>query len=115
MRDLVWVGSSREDLKAFPVSVQQTMGYALYLAQCGEKHRDAKPLKGFGRAGVLEAVVDFDGDTYRTMYTVRLKDAVYVLHAFQKKSRQGSAMSRHEMELIVRRLQWAEEASNERL
>jgi phage-related protein len=80
-----------------------------------EKHFDAKPLKGFGGAGVLEVVVDFDGDTFRAMYTVRLKDAVYVLHAFQKKSRRGSDMSKQDMELIIRRLKWAEQESAIRL
>lgn len=83
-------------------------GYALYLAQTGGKHPDAKPLKGFTGAGVLEVVEDFDGDTYRTVYTVRLSDAVYVLHAFQKKSKRGAATPRREIDLIWARLRQAQ-------
>src|SRR5947209_2323462 len=65
------------------------MGYALHHAQIGEKHQDAKPLKGFGGAGVLEVVEDDDGSTYRAVYTVKFSGVVYVLHAFQKKSKSG--------------------------
>jgi phage-related protein len=82
-RPLQWVGSSRADLKAFPDAVQDHVGFALYQAQAGLKHRDAKLLKGLG-SGVLEVVSRHDGDTYRAVYTVRFKAAVYVLHAFQK-------------------------------
>ena len=86
------------------------MGYALYLAQCGDKHLDAKPLRGFGGgAGVLEVVADHDGDTYRAVYTVRFADAVYVLHAFQKKSKRGIATPKREIERIRQRLQQAQE------
>jgi phage-related protein len=84
------------------------VGYALYAAQQGGKHRDAKPLKGFGGAGVLEIVSDFDGDTFRAVYTVRLAGSVYVLHAFQKKSRSGRVTSRADMALIASRLREAE-------
>jgi phage-related protein len=84
------------------------MGYALFLAQQGDKHRDAKPLKGFGGAGVLEIVSNQRGDTFRAMYTVRFDDAVYVLHAFQKKSISGVATSKADIELIARRLREAE-------
>lgn len=99
-KDLVWIGSSLKELRDFPDDVQRTMGYALFLAQAGGKHPDAKPLRGFHGAGVLEVVDDFDGDTFRTVYTVRLEDAVYVLHAFQKKSKRGIATPKHEMDLI---------------
>lgn len=85
------------------------MGYALYLAQVGDKHPDAKPLKGFGGAGVVEAIDDFASDTYRAVYTVRFSNAVYVLHAFQKKSRHGIATPKYEMETIRARLRRAEE------
>jgi phage-related protein len=85
LKPVVWVGSSREDLKQFPSEVQDVMGFALYLAQLGEKHPNAKPLKGFGGAGVLEAVDDFQGDTYRAVYTVRLPSRVYVLQPFKRK------------------------------
>ena len=106
LKPLVWVGSSKRDFTGFPDPVQDVFGYALYLAQSGGKHW-AKPLKGFGGAGVLEVVEDHDGDTYRTVYTVRFDTAVYVLHAFQKKSTRGIATPRHEMEMIEDRLRWA--------
>lgn len=104
----VWVGSSREDLKAFPRDVQRVVGYAIRAAEEGGKHPDAKPLKGFRGASVLEIVEDHDGDTYRAVYTVRFSDAVYVLHAFQKKSRTGIATPKHELDLVRARLAQAE-------
>ena len=85
------------------------MGYALYLAQVGGKHLDAKPLKGFGGAGVLEVVEDFAGDTYRAVYTVKLAGVVYALHAFQKKAKRGIETPRQELETVRRRLRRAEE------
>ena len=85
------------------------IGYALYLAQCGEKHPLAKPLKGFKRAGVIEVVENFDGDTYRAVYTVKLAGVVYVLHAFQKKSKKGIATPKQDIELIEARLKRAKE------
>ena len=93
---------------AFPELVQQRMGYALYLAQIGDKHESVKPLKGFGGAGVLEVVEDHAGDTYRAVYTVRFTDVVYVPHAFEKKSKRGRATPKAEIDLIKRRLQAAE-------
>jgi phage-related protein len=84
------------------------MGYALYVAQCGLKHEDAKPLKGFGGAGVLEIVQYFDGNSYRAVYTVRFVERVYALHAFQKKSKRGIATSRADIDLINARLRRAE-------
>lgn len=107
--NLQWVGSSREDLKEFPDDVREEMGYALYLAQCGEKSSDAKPMKGFLGAGVLEIVKNFNTDTYRAIYTVRFKGTVYVLHAFQKKSKSGIATPKKDIDLIQRRLKAAEE------
>lgn len=106
LRPLEWVGSSKADLKAFPAEVQGHVGFALYQAQTGLKHRDAKPLKGLG-AGVLEVVSHDDGNTYRSVYTVRFTAAVYVLHAFQKKSKKGISTPRQEIELIKRRLKAA--------
>jgi phage-related protein len=85
------------------------MGYGLYLAQTGGKHPDAKPLKGFGGAGVLEVVDDWDGDTYRAVYTVKLAGSVYVLHAFQKKATKGIATPKRDLDLIRNRLRQAEE------
>jgi len=84
------------------------MGYALYVAQLGDKHRNAKPLRGFGGAGVLEIVSDHEGDTFRCIYTVRIAGAVYVLHAFQKKSKSGRETPKTEIDLIKRRLRDAE-------
>lgn len=83
----MWIGSSRDDLKEFPAEVRHEIGFALYRAQEGAKHPNAKPLQGFGGAGVLEVVEDFDGDTYRAVYTVKLASAYLRLHAFQKKSK----------------------------
>jgi len=107
-KPLFWVGSSRHDLREFPEDVKDSMGYALHLAQIGTKHPQAKPLKGFGGAGVLEVVEDHAGDTYRAVYTVRLEGAVYVLHAFQKKSKSGIKTPRKELDLVRDRLRRAE-------
>jgi len=104
LKPVIWVGSSREDLREFPDPVQDHMGYALYIAQRGEKHATAKVLSGFGGAGVLEVVKDFRGDTFRAVYTLRFAGAVFVLHAFQKKSKSGRETPRRDMELTRRRL-----------
>ena len=109
LKTLAWIGSSQKDLKSFPEGVRKDVGYALYLAQTGDKHEAAKVLKGFGGAGVLEVVDDHDGNTFRAVYTVRFEDAVYVLHAFQKKSRKGAATPKKDIDLIRRRLQLAEQ------
>jgi phage-related protein len=103
-----WIGSSRVDLREFPDEARRNVGFALSFAQIGEKHPVAKPLKGFSGAGVLEIVEDHRGDTYRAVYTVRFARAVYVLHAFKKKSKAGIKTPRHEIELIGRRLKAAE-------
>src|SRR5882724_5718061 len=105
---LEFVGSSREDLSDFPNDVKRCIGLALRTAQKGGKHPDAKPLKGFKGAGVLEIISDFDGDTFRAVYTVRLRGIIYVLHAFQKKSRQGIKTPLNEIEKIRSRLKDAE-------
>jgi phage-related protein len=110
-KPLVWIGSSYKDFCDLPQEARSHMGYALYVAQRGGKHRDAKPLKGFGGAGVLEIVSGQRGDTFRTMYTVRFADAVYVLHAFQKKSKSGRETPRAEIELVEKRLRDAEKLS----
>jgi phage-related protein len=109
LKPVVWVGSSLMDLRAFPEPVQDHMGYALYVAQRGGKHRDTKTLRGFGGAGVVEVIKDFRGDTFRAVYTVRHAEAVYVLHAFQKKSKTGRETPRRDMELIEQRLREAEQ------
>ena len=102
------------DLRAFPEEVRHVVGFALYVAQTGGKHVCSKPLRGFGGAGVLEVVADHAGDTYRAVYTVRFGDAVYVLHAFQKKSKRGIATPAREIELVRRRLAEAERLHRQR-
>ena len=113
MQPVRLVGSSLDDLKALPEQTQKDIGFALYEAQLGGKSFQAKPLKGFKGAGVLEIVEDFDGDTFRAVYSVRLPDAIYVLHVFQKKSKRGIATSKAELDLIKSRLKLAEQSSKE--
>jgi len=113
-KELVWVASSLKDLRAFPEDVRQVMGFALYLAQTGGKHVAAKPLRGYRGAGVLEVVDVHDGDTYRTVYTVRFSDVIYVLHAFQKKSKRGIATPKHDIDLVNSRLELAREIHERR-
>jgi len=108
-KPLFWMSSSRRDLKDFPDQVQDLMGAALLDAQHGDKHPDAKPLSGFGGASVLEVVADDKSGTYRGVYTVRFSEAVYVLHAFQKKSKSGIATTKLDMDLIRMRLKMAEQ------
>jgi phage-related protein len=106
IKPVVWTGDSLRVLKTFPSGVQDEIGYALYLAQRGEKHVAAKPLKGLG-PGVLEVVSDHRGDTFRAVYTVRLAGRVYVLHAFQKKSKRGISTPQAAIDLIRQRLKLA--------
>jgi phage-related protein len=114
LKPLIWVGSSRKDLLAFPEPVQDRVGYALYVAQRGGKHPDTKTLTGFGGAGVVEVVTDYRGDTFRAVYTLRYAGAVYVLHAFQKKSKTGRETPRRDIEMIEKRLREAERIAKER-
>jgi phage-related protein len=107
LRRLRWVGNSRKDFGEFPSEVKSEMGYALYEAQSGKSHKNAKVLKGMGDAGVLEIVEDFRGDTFRAVYTVRFSSAVYVLYAFQKKSVKGIATPKLEIDIIQNRLRIA--------
>lgn len=104
VRPLIWVGSSRKDLRGFPRQVRRDFGQALYTAQQGETDPAAKPLRGFGGRSVVEIVSDYRGDTWRAVYTVRYADAIYVLHAFQKKSKRGAATPKMDIDLIRRRL-----------
>jgi phage-related protein len=108
-KPLRWVGTCKDDVSGFPKNVRQRIGGALWEAQIGRKAAFARPLKGFGGAGVLEIVDDFDGDTFRDVYTVRFPLAVYVLHAFQKKSKRGIATPKMHLETIDRRLKRARE------
>lgn len=107
-RPLLWVASAKKDLVDCPKDVQAEFGHALYLAQIGIKHANAKPLKGFGGSAVLEVVEDHSSGTYRAVYTVRFADAIYVLHVFQKKSKHGAATPQSDIVLIRSRLQLVE-------
>jgi phage-related protein len=102
-KPLYWEGSSKKDFKGFPVPVRKDLGVALFVVQLGGTPESAKPWKGLG-AGVYELVDDHRGDTFRAVYTVRLGDAVHVLHAFQKKSKSGIATPRPDVELIEKRM-----------
>lgn len=106
-RPLEWVGSTKADIKRFPEAVREVVGYALFQAQVGLKHQSAKPLKGLA-GSVLEVISRHDGDTFRAVYTVRFRTAVYVLHVFQKKAKRGIATGESEIDLIERRLRAAE-------
>jgi len=107
-RPLEWIGSSYKDLVSLPEEVRRLFGFALSLAQAGDKHDSAKVLKGFGSAGVLEVVEDDEAGTYRAVYTVKFAEAVFVLHCFQKKSKRGIATPKEDMDIIHARLKIAE-------
>src|SRR5437867_13226133 len=113
LRPLLWMASSKRDYREFPPRVQDTLGFELFLAQTGQHPPSAKPLKGLG-GGTVELVEDFDGDTYRAVYTVRFIEAVYVLHAFKKKSKRGIKTPHADIDLIKRRLKDAEHDHAER-
>ena len=110
----LFVGASRRELQALPAQVRSEAGHALYEAQCGGMPLSAKPLKGFGGRGIVEIIENIDGNAYRVVYTVRFAEAVYVLRAFQKKSKKGLATPKMEIELIRARLRTAEQYHRER-
>ena len=112
-KPLEWIGSSHRDLMELPTDVRRFFGYALSLAQAGDQHDSAKVLHGFGSAGVLEVVEDDAGGTYRAVYTVKFKEAVIVLHCFQKKSKRGIATPKADMDIIRTRLKVAEALAQE--
>ena len=107
-KPITWVGTSKKDLQKFPEDVKQIMGYAIYLAQKGDKHQDAKPLKGFGGTKTLEVVESYKGDTYRAVYSIKFEGIVYVIQCFQKKSKKGIATPKPDIDLIRQRLKDAE-------
>ena len=111
---VIWIASSREALRSFPEQVKDAVGYALYLALIGGKDEAARPLRGFGGAGVVEVIKDFAGDTYRAVYTVTFAGFVYVLHCFQKKSKRGAETPRRDLGLIQPRLSLTERDSEAR-
>ena len=112
VKQVIWVGSSLENLKSFPDAVKDSAGYALHLIQQGKTPKSAKPLKGF-KPKVMEIVTDYNTDTYRSIYSVKIDDLVYVLHCFQKKSKTGIKTPKNELELIKQRLKEAEILSKE--
>ena len=112
-KPLEWIGSSHKDLMALPPDVRRFFGYALSLAQAGDQHEAAKVLKGFGGAGVLEVVENDAGGTYRSVYTVKFEEAVFVLHCFKKKSKRGIATPKEDMDIIRARLNVAEALAKE--
>lgn len=112
-KPLFWIGSSKKDLMTLPIGVRKFFGHALNFAQNGERHDAVKVLKGFGSAGVLEVVEDDADGTYRAIYTIKFKEAVFVLHCFQKKSKSGTATPKRDMEIIHARLKLAEALAKE--
>ena len=112
-KPLAWVGSSKQDFLAFPEPVKHEMGNALGVAQFGGRHPSAKSWKGQG-SGVFELVEVHFGGAYRAVYTVKFREVVYVLHAFQKKSPSGIRTSRRDIELIGQRLRTAQRDYEER-
>lgn len=107
-KPLVWVASSKKDLQDFPDEVKRTMGFGLHEAQISKKPDNAKPLKGFGGADIIEIIDEDVSGTYRTVYTVKFGDAIFVLHAFQKKSKQGIKTPERDIKLIENRLKQAQ-------
>jgi len=114
LNPVVWMGSSREQLRAFPEDVRRDIGQALYTAQQGETDPAAKPLKGFKGASVMEIVDRHASDTYRAVYTAQFPGSIYVLHVFQKKSKRGIATPQKEIELVRHRLTAAQRHYQER-
>lgn len=113
MKPIIWIASSKDDLIALPKKVKDEIGHALYQSQKGGKSDKAKPFKGFGSAAVLEIVENDSGGTYRAVYTVKFKDAIVVLHVFQKKSKKGIATPKQEVDLIKSRFKLAESKYSE--
>lgn len=113
MKDLIWVGSALKDLKLFPSEVRDEVGFTLHQVQEGKTPRNVKPLKGL-TPGVIEIVSNFDTDTYRTVYAIKLDDSIYVLHSFQKKSKSGIKTPKKELDLIEQRLKMAKLISESR-
>ncbi|MDE0088243.1 MAG: type II toxin-antitoxin system RelE/ParE family toxin [Candidatus Poribacteria bacterium] len=108
MKEVVWVGDSRERLRRFPKEARQTIGKALQYAQLGDKHPTAKPMQGLG-TGVLQIVARLSTNAYRAVYTVSIRERVYVLHCFEKKSTRGIRTPKREIDLIKQRLKRAKE------
>jgi len=108
VKQVIFLGASDDEIRKFPQEVREEIGFSLYVAQCGDKAINAVALTGFGSSMVPEIIVDHMGDTYRSVYTVRFKEAVYVLHAFKKKSKNGRSTPKPEMDLVRQRLKTAQ-------
>ncbi len=110
LKPVCWVGSARDDLREFPAAVQRFCGQAILVAQAGGKASDAKPLKGFGGASVIEIVCRHEGNAFRVVYTTMYPDSICILHVFQKKSRSGFKTSLADIKAVKRRLKEVEDA-----
>lgn len=108
LREVIFLVSAKKALQTFPQDVKRDIGFTLYQVQQGKKPTNAKPLKGFTGAGVLEIIEDYNSDTYRAVYTVKFPQVIYVLHCFQKKSKQGIKTPKQDIDLIKQRLKSAE-------
>ena len=106
LKPVDWLGDSLKVLRTYPTDVQSDVGHSLYLVQAGLTPQNAKPLSGIA-SGAFEIVTRFDGDTFRTVYAVKIGDKVYVLHVFQKKSKSGVKTPQHDVDVIVSRLKEA--------
>ena len=115
MQELIWVGQSKKDLMDLPEDVRRVIGYGLYIAQNGDMPENAKILKGFGGAGVIEIIDSDSAGTYRAVYTIKMMNMIFVLHVFQKKSKHGIKTPKQDIDLIHSRLKLAEEIYKERL
>lgn len=113
LKPIIWIASTKDDLIFLPEIVKDEIGYALHQAQKGEKSHKAKPLRGFGSASVLEIVEIDDRGTYRAVYTIKFKEAIVVLHVFQKKSKRGIETPKQDIDLIKHRIRLAEQKYNE--
>jgi phage-related protein len=112
-KTLLWIGSSKKDLLAMPAAMRKDFGFALDFAQQGLRPEGAKQLKGKA-AGTMQLSEDYQGDTYRAVYTVELEECVYVLHCFQKKSKKGAETPKPDLDLIEARLKAARNLHAER-
>lgn len=106
LRPLGWIGSSKDDLRKYPSAVRREIGIDLMVVQADAKPASAKPLTSAG-AGVMEIVENHQGDTYRAVYLAKFKECSFVLHCFQKKSKKGKAMPKHDLELVKARMKEA--------
>lgn len=113
LKELIWVGSSKKDLMSLPEDIEDAFGYGLFNAQKGKLPKNSKSLKGFGNAGIVEIIESDAAGTYRAVYTITMPEIVFVLHVFQKKSKEGIKTPKQDIELIKNRLKQAQEVYKE--